>query len=556
MRGGARSGSTRGPARAPASRRPRRPRRTRRGGPGSTRARSSTSSSRAGIAAGVGPGGTASSSATTVTGRHASALPQRRARPASRSRAASTEVAEALHGRADPRRVARAFLDHRRQRDQLEAVELVERPEHRRADHHPAGELGGVRWGGCREVRPRLQERGQPLVGPAAKLVGEGARRGAGHPANFRDRPLPADQRAGSSRRRGTVARSWPLSTSSCRNGRIVAMATIAARGLGKTYGGKPAVVDLSFDVRAGKRDRLPRPERRREVHDDAVDARARQRRRHHDVRREALRRAQSPDAPGRRAAGGQALPPDPQGPQPPPDARSGERHLAGARRRGARPGRSDRGREGQAEGLLDGHGAAARTRRRAARRPAHADPRRAGQRPGPAGHPVDAAVPQGAGRRGSQHLRLQPPALRDGADGRPPRRHRQGPADRDRAGRGVREQRAGERRRRPHSRRRRARPSCWSAQGAQVERTEPGRARGHRPRPRRRSATWPSTTASGCTSSPTGWRRWRRRSSSAPPGPRSSRRPACSPPSPGRTAHLRGCRPPPDRDDSRGSAS
>jgi ABC-2 type transport system ATP-binding protein len=35
-------------------------------------------------------------------------------------------------------------------------------------------------------------------------------------------------------------------------DGRIDAMATIAARGLGKSYGGKPAVTDLSFDVEPG----------------------------------------------------------------------------------------------------------------------------------------------------------------------------------------------------------------------------------------------------------------------------------------------------------------
>jgi ABC-2 type transport system ATP-binding protein len=35
-------------------------------------------------------------------------------------------------------------------------------------------------------------------------------------------------------------------------DGRIVAMATIEAHGLGKSYGGKPAVADLSFEVRPG----------------------------------------------------------------------------------------------------------------------------------------------------------------------------------------------------------------------------------------------------------------------------------------------------------------
>ena len=64
-------------------------------------------------------------------------------------------------------------------------------------------------------------------------------------------------------------------------------------------------------------------------------------------------------------------------------------------------------------------------------RRPADADPRRAGQRPGPRGHPVDPPAPDLPGRSGPVRLRLQPPAVRDGADGRPPRRHRAGPAHR-----------------------------------------------------------------------------------------------------------------------------
>ena len=74
---------------------------------------------------------------------------------------------------------------------------------------------------------------------------------------------------------------------------------------------------------------------------------------------------------------------------------RSGRNHLrvlaaAGgtsrrAGRRGARPGRPDRGGRPAREGLLDGDAPAPGHRRRAARRPRGADPRRAHQRPRPA---------------------------------------------------------------------------------------------------------------------------------------------------------------------------
>ena len=49
----------------------------------------------------------------------------------------------------------------------------------------------------------------------------------------------------------------------------------IEARGLTKRYGDKLAVDGLTFTVRPGRRHRLPRPERRRQVHDDADDPRA-----------------------------------------------------------------------------------------------------------------------------------------------------------------------------------------------------------------------------------------------------------------------------------------
>jgi ABC-type branched-subunit amino acid transport system ATPase component len=50
----------------------------------------------------------------------------------------------------------------------------------------------------------------------------------------------------------------------------------ISVRGLTKSYGGTLAVDDLSFDIHPGLRDRVPRPERLGEIHNDAPAARAR----------------------------------------------------------------------------------------------------------------------------------------------------------------------------------------------------------------------------------------------------------------------------------------
>ena len=71
------------------------------------------------------------------------------------------------------------------------------------------------------------------------------------------------------------------------------------------------------------------------------------------------------------------------------------------ARRRDARAGLPDAGRGGApAQELLPRDAPAPRHRPRAARRPAHADPRRAGQRPRPGGDPLDARAAPGVRRR------------------------------------------------------------------------------------------------------------------------------------------------------------
>ena len=88
---------------------------------------------------------------------------------------------------------------------------------------------------------------------------------------------------------------------------------------------------------------------------------------------------------------------------------------------------------------LLARHAPAARPGRRAARRPAHDHPRRAGQRPRPRGHPLDPRRAHPPRRAGPHRVRQQPPAVGDGVDGHGSGGHRPGPADRAVHGRPVR---------------------------------------------------------------------------------------------------------------------
>ena len=122
--------------------------------------------------------------------------------------------------------------------------------------------------------------------------------------------------------------------------------------------------------------------------------------------------------------------------PAEPPAARRDRRRLQGPRRgvpgdrRPARPGRR------QVQGLLAGHEAAPRHRRRPAQVTAAADPRRAEQRPRPRRHPRRAgADPPARPRRADHRAAVLPPAGRDPAGRRPRddpgpralRRHRPG---------------------------------------------------------------------------------------------------------------------------------
>ncbi len=100
-------------------------------------------------------------------------------------------------------------------------------------------------------------------------------------------------------------------------------------------------------------------------------------------------------------------------------------RSRAGRDRRRAGPGRARRRRPAAGAGLLAGHAAAARPGRRAAAAAAAAGPRRADQRPRPAGHPRDPRPAARAERRRDDRLPVQPPARRGRAALHPGRRPR-----------------------------------------------------------------------------------------------------------------------------------
>ncbi len=180
------------------------------------------------------------------------------------------------------------------------------------------------------------------------------------------------------------------------------------------------------------RRHRLPRPQRLGQEHHHALHAGPRPgRERHHPVRRPAVPFAAPAVARGRRPARCRLCAPRPQRPQPPALDGGEQRHLDEARRRGARTRRPHCRRRQPGAQVLPRHAAAPGPRRGVARRAAHGDPRRAGQRPRPRGHPLDprrAHPPRRAGLRGTGQ---QPPAVGDLADGRRPDRDRSGPAHR-----------------------------------------------------------------------------------------------------------------------------
>ena len=151
--------------------------------------------------------------------------------------------------------------------------------------------------------------------------------------------------------------------------------------------------------------------------------------RRQRDGQRAPLRRLPRAAARGRRAARGAGAAPRALRPRPPALARGQQRHPGA--RGSTRCWTSSASRRSPAarRHVLPRHGPAARHRRRAARRPAGRGARRAGQRPRPRGHPLGAHLARQLADRGPHRVRVQPPDVRDGADRRPPRRHRPRPA-------------------------------------------------------------------------------------------------------------------------------
>ena len=269
--------------------------------------------------------------------------------------------------------------------------------------------------------------------------------------------------------------------------------AVIEVRGLTKRYGDVLAVDDLSFDVEPGHGHRLPRAERRGQVHDDADGARPRPA---HAGQALVNGRPFATFAEPLREVGALL---DPGSVHP---GRTGRNHLRVAARtngiprapgrRGDRAGRPRQRRPPADQGLLAGHAPAARDRGGTARRPAGAAVRRADQRPRPRRRPLDPRAAAPARRRGPHGAGLQPPDERDAADRRPAGRHRSRPADR----------------RRDDERR-----SCagWAvARCASARRTRRARRRGCRstasrtPHRRRRGCTWRTAAPRTSATSPT----------------------------------------------------
>ena len=197
----------------------------------------------------------------------------------------------------------------------------------------------------------------------------------------------------------------------------------ITVSGLTKQYGDRTVVDDVSLHPGARHGDRLPRPERRRQDDDDADDHRpgAGDRR----VRRWSTG-GPTPTLPNPGAVMGTLL--DAGAVHPGPD-RADPPAAAGRRARRARPRGSTRcsswsGSPTPAGRRIGGYSLGMRQRlghrRRAAGRPAGADVRRAGQRAGPGGHPLDARAaprPRGPRRHGAA---VRAPARRGRAHGRP----------------------------------------------------------------------------------------------------------------------------------------
>ncbi len=123
-------------------------------------------------------------SATPVRARSPPDDSHARASSSSRSTAAATTSGSAFTRLLQPGHAGAAGEHEGVEDGELGAGELVERAQDRGPGGRPRGQLGGVVRGRHGQVGTLGQQPGQPLVRPAAQLVGERPEPGRSHPAN------------------------------------------------------------------------------------------------------------------------------------------------------------------------------------------------------------------------------------------------------------------------------------------------------------------------------------------------------------------------------------
>ncbi len=162
----------------------------------------------------------------------------------------------------------------------------------------------------------------------------------------------------------------------------------------------------------------FPRPERSRQVNDDAVDhGPGRARPRLGDRLRPPVPQPRLAASRSGRAPGSAVGPSRPQRLRASADAGPDQQHREEPRRRGARDRRPDLGGPPARRPVLPRHGPATGHRRGAPGRSGSPAVRRAGERPGHRRDPLGAPAAAGPGRRRAHRLCLKPPDERAGAD-------------------------------------------------------------------------------------------------------------------------------------------
>ena len=121
------------------------------------------------------PGMPRIASATPVSARTPPGASQASARSSSRCSAAAVRVLVGVDDRDQVRRSGLTCNQEGIKHGKLEAVQSVEGPVDRRTRGGPRGELRRILRGGCGEIWTGPEQRHEPVVRPAAQLVGEGA---------------------------------------------------------------------------------------------------------------------------------------------------------------------------------------------------------------------------------------------------------------------------------------------------------------------------------------------------------------------------------------------